>query len=188
MSAPNILNVAPNNDVTAPAVSTTSPVINPTSPVSGTAPNTFQVLFKIPTTFYPEIGATYMVQMSLGYVVSWASNPNAGATNGLGLMYGPYTQSTNHNTILNSVIASSLNNYVPGAATSGLYEFVLTGLFVPTSTNNTTDGNQLRLVIMNNGTAGTIDTGNTYYQVISMSITQLSPTSGTVITSANYKL
>lgn len=178
--------VCPNDLVSAPALSTTSPMIVPAEPVNATNSNTFQVLFKIPTTFYPEIGATYMVHMSLGYIVTWSGNAAAGSTNGLGLMYGPYVQSATHDTILTSVLASSLNTTTTG--TSPLYEFVLTALFVPSSTNNSTDGNQLRLVIMNNAPSGTISNTNTSYQVISMSITQLSPTSGTVITSANYKL
>jgi hypothetical protein len=186
MSAPNILNVAPNDLVVAPALSTSPPMTGNIVPTLGTSPNTFQVLFKVPTTFYPEIGATYMVQMSLGYVVSWAGNAADGDTNGLGLMYGPYTQSATHLTIMTNVLASSLNTTYTG--TSPLYEFVLTALFSPTSTNNSTDGNQLRLVIMNNSAGGTISNGNTYYAVYNMSITQLSSTKGTTLTSANYKL
>jgi len=178
--------VCPNDLLAAPALSTSTPMTGNIVPLAGTSPNTFQVLFKIPTTFYPEIGATYMVQMSLGYVVTWSGNAEAGATNGLGIMYGPYTQSATHLTIMTNVLASSLNTTITG--TSSLYEFVLTALFSPTSTNNSTDGNQLRLVIMNNSTAGTISNGNTYYAVYNMSITQLSPTKGTTLTSANYKL
>jgi hypothetical protein len=189
MSAPQILNVAPNGDVAAPSI-TTAPPLN-TAPINVPSvinSNTSVIMFKIPTTFYPVIGATYMVQMSLGMNVYWSTNPTSSATNALAIMYGAYNQSSNHNTIMQNVLASFTNTYGAGTSSSplsSLYEFTLTALFSPTTTNNTTDGNQLRLVWMNNDTAGSIGT-TAKYQVYNLSITQISPTTGTVITSANY--
>ena len=167
----------------------------PLMTASSTLPNYINVhggivLFTIPTTFYPNIGSVYNIQIwgNISALV-WGTVPSAlNATVALNVSYGPYNGDTsNHNNLISSVIGGySYTDFGPDGTASGLYnEGTITASFVATSANNNTVGNQLRLMMFNYSNDGIVGI-NTNYQIYNMTITEVATSVSKTFTSTNY--